>query len=620
MHFNKSKIKLILTNSNNYKNIEEAFQFFCKEINSKSDDVISEELQGEVLYIGIIIKKNVKSLNKRNIRNWLEKSINYNINVDILLLNENNVEISTMSNKFHLLQENYFENDFKRTYKKLLAKRKRSIYNMQEDFLKIKTNNDETLGDHVEDKKYNNGLYNLEEIQKDKNLLDDELNDNILIDLDNNKNLKKEIEKMFFLNNSSYYIEGLIYLIELPLTISQKYINKKLNLRIQLFENIKREKSKSFTFLNEKYANDLKNIFDSPPLLLNNVQWSSTFTSNVLYKKKKKKNSDTDDDDDEENNFFLNIYDEKNYKDSENNFPLNVNLHNICKSLNEYDEFMHKSNSKCNNKSLTLNKTIIVVKPLNIRYKIIDHYLYLEIENITKNNKIEIYELFSRSINIDSNIFPFSLYPEDMYSFFFPLTNFVQLLSMNNLKKKNSIEKKNSEEKINNTKNSKIIEKYKNNNEILTFCFNSDKTIISLCLKWCIDNSSNNFIWSQYCIEVEMPTQNLFNLQISFVKEINYSSILIAIFSFYNNHHEDIDLVIQIEDDNNLINNKIQSSLISFNSLIEVGVIKPYQYKSVNVKLLAIMLGLHNIPYVKIKNKLTNKVYLVDLGSILVTE
>ncbi|CRH01091.1 conserved Plasmodium protein, unknown function [Plasmodium relictum] len=619
MHFDESKIKLILTNSNNYKNIEEAFQFFCKEINSKSDNIISEELLGEILYIGIIIKKNVKSLNKKNIKNWLEKSRNYHIDVDILLVNENNVEISALSNKFHLLQENYFENDFKRTYKKVIAKRKHSTCNLPEDYLTKKEIDNEISCDNVGDKEYDNVLCNLEKIQNDKKLLHKEINDKVLIDLDNNKYLSKEIEKMFFLNNSSYCIEGLIYLIELPLTISQKYINKILNLKIQLFENTKKEKNKNFTFLNEKHSNDLKNIFDSPPLLLNNVQWSSTFTSNVLYEKEKKKKM-INTNDDEENNFFLNMYDEKNYKDSEYNFPLNVNLQNICKSLNKYDEFMYKRNSKSNNKSLILNKNIIVVKPLNIRYKIIDHYLYLEIENITKNNKIEIYELFSRSINIDSNIFPFSLYPEDMYSFFFPIVNFVQLLSFNNLKKKNSVERKNSEEKINNTKNPKIIEKYKNNDEILTFYINNDKTIISLCLKWCIDNSSNNFIWSQYCIEVEMPTQNLFNLEISFVKEINYSSILIAVFSFYNNHREDIDLEIQIQDNNNIINNKMQSSLISFNSLIDVGIIKPYECKSVNVKLLAIMLGLHNIPYVKIKNKLTNKVYLVDLGSILVTE
>lgn len=94
---------------------------------------------------------------------------------------------------------------------------------------------------------------------------------------------------------------------------------------------------------------------------------------------------------------------------------------------------------------------------------------------------------------------------------------------------------------------------YHNNNQYNTFSFNNDKTIISLSIKWCIDNTSNNFIWSQYCMEVEVPTQNIFNLEISFVKEINYSSILIAIFSFFNNHHEDIHLIIEIQDDRSKI-------------------------------------------------------------------
>ncbi|CAD2095100.1 hypothetical protein YYG_04738 [Plasmodium vinckei petteri] len=635
---NESYIKLIISNSSHHKNSEDAFNYMCQEIYNKPNDEISKEPLGELLYIGILIQRNDKTCNNiKYLKNWIDTCKNINIHPDITF-NENNSEISTLAHKFQLLHEHNVDDDFKVVCKRLIIKKEKHDE---------KHSNKTDCELNVDNNSHTNDI----EIKENKS------GDIQFVNIDTNSIELNQIEQKnnniyFFINNSYYDIEGIIYLIEFPLSISQKYINKKLNLKIQISENNIIEKQKHNHFLTEKNANDLKNIFNYPSPLLNNINWSSTFTSGFSQEKKKSNNNknsieeynndknynQSNDDDDEEND------DEHNYIDTEKNFPLHVNLHNICMSLHKYDEFMRSSNK--NNKSykqIILYKPIIVIKPLNIKCKIVDHYLYVEIENITKNHKIQIFELFSKSINIDNNIFPFSLCPEDTYSFYFPIINFVETITLNSVKidtkynkKKNLRENNNknmidsaalscNEDERNNihhkyTQQNDIIQKYKNGNEILTLRINNDKTIISLSLKWCIDNSLNNYIWSQYFLEEEMPSQNLFDLEVSFVKEINFSSILIAIFNFYNNSYEDIDLTIKIQEPSNNISNKIHSSLISFNSIVEVGIIKPHQRKAVSVKLLAIMLGAHNVPFAKIFNKFNGKSYFVDLGSIIVTE
>ncbi|CXH80287.1 conserved Plasmodium protein, unknown function [Plasmodium berghei] len=662
---NESYIKLIISNNNNHKHIEDAFNYMCHEFYNKPNDEISKELLGELLYIGIIIQRNDKTCNNiKYIKNWIDTCKNLNIYPDITL-NENNSEISTLAHKFQLLHENILDDEFKVVSKRLIIKKKK---NGEKDINKIDC---ELSVDNNSNKIYElnqTNKFNGEKLQKNENPIGiNNLHTNVIeikeskygdiqyVNIDINSIELYQIKQknnniFFFINNSFYDMEGIIYLIEFPLSISQKYINKKLNLKIQIIENNTIEKQKHSNFLTEKNANDLKNIFNYPSTLLNNINWSSTFTSGILQEKKKNNNKKkskeeynndqnyNQSNDDEEND------EENNYIDTEKNFPLHVNLHNICTSLHKYDEFMRSSNkSNKSYKQIILHKPIIVIKPLNIKCKIVDHYLYVEIENITKNHKIQIFELFSRSINIDNNIFPFSLNPEDTYSFYFPIINFVEIITLNNVKvdkkynkKKNTQENNNknmidltlfpcNEDERNNfqhkyTQPNDVIQKYKNGNEILTLRMNNDKTIISLSLKWCIDNSLNNYIWSQYFLEEEMPSQNLFDLEVSFVKEINFSSILIAIFNFYNNSYEDIDLTIKIQETNNNISNQIQSSLISFNSIIEVGIIKPQQRKSVSIKLLAIMLGAHNLPFAKIFNKFNGKTYFIDLGSIIVTE
>ncbi|ETB63280.1 hypothetical protein YYC_00115 [Plasmodium yoelii 17X] len=643
---NESYIKLIISNNSKHKNIEDAFNYMCQEFYNKPNDEISKEPLGELLYIGVIIQKNDKTCNNiKYIKNWIDTCKNLNIHPDIII-NENNSEISTLAHKFKLLHEHILDDEFKVVSKRLIVKRRKC--GDQNGGKNSEQNSDQN--DPIE---IANSHTNDVEIKESKS------GDIQFINIDSNAielcQIKDENNNIcFFINNAFYDIEGIIYLIEFPLSISQKYINKKLNLKIQVSENNTIEKQKHNYFLTEKNANDLKNIFNYPSPLLNNINWSSTFTSGILQEKKKNNNNNNkskeynddqnynqsnDNNDDEENDH------ENNYIDTEKNFPLHVNLYNICTSLHKYDEFMQSSNkSNKSYKQIILHKPIIIIKPLNIKCKIVNHYLYVEIENITKNYKIQIFELFSRSINIDNNIFPFSLNPEDTYSFYFPIINFVEIITLNNVKvdnkqynkKKNSQENNNknminstlfsyNEDERNNihhkyTQPNDVIQKYKNGNEILTLRMNNDKTIVSLSLKWCIDNSLNNYIWSQYFLEEQMPSQNLFDLEVSFVKEINFSSILIAIFNFYNNSYEDIDLTIKIQETNNNINNQIQSSLISFNSIIEVGIIKPQQRKSVSIKLLAIMLGAHNLPFAKIFNKFNGKTYFIDLGSIIVTE
>ncbi|SCN58630.1 conserved Plasmodium protein, unknown function [Plasmodium chabaudi adami] len=645
---NESYIKLIISNSSNHKNSEDAFNYMCQEIYNKPNDEISKEPLGELLYIGILIQRNDKTCNNiKYVKNWIDACKNLNIHPDITF-NENNSEISTLAHKFQLLHEHNVDDDFKVVCKRLIIKKKKQDEkdsNQTDCKLSVDSNSDK-----IDELDQTNNSHTNVEIKENKS------GDLQFVNIDTNSIELNQIEQhnnniYFFINNSYYDIEGIIYLIEFPLSISQKYINKKLNLKIQISENNIIEKQKHNHFLTEKNANDLKNIFNYPSPLLNNINWSSTFTSGFSQEKKKSSNNknsteeynndqnyNQSDDDDEEND------DENNYIDTEKNFPLHVNLHNICMSLHKYDEFMRSSNkSNKSYKQIILHKPIIVIKPLNIKCKIVDHYLYVEIENITKNHKIQIFELFSKSINIDNNIFPFSLCPEDTYSFYFPIINFVETITLNNVKVDTKYSKKKNSRKHNNKnmidsailscnedernnlqqeyiQQNDIIQKYKNGNEILTLRINNDKTIISLSLKWCIDNSLNNYIWSQYFLEEEMPSQNLFDLEVSFVKEINFSSILIAIFNFYNNSYEDIDLTIKIQEPSNNITNKIHSSLISFNSIIDVGIIKPHQRKAVSVKLLAIMLGAHNVPFAKIFNKFNGKSYFVDLGSIIVTE
>ncbi|VTZ66218.1 conserved Plasmodium protein, unknown function [Plasmodium chabaudi chabaudi] len=645
---NESYIKLIISNSSNHKNSEDAFNYMCQEIYNKPNDEISKEPLGELLYIGILIQRNDKTCNNiKYVKNWIDACKNLNIHPDITF-NENNSEISTLAHKFQLLHEHNVDDDFKVVCKRLIIKKKK-----QDEKDSNQTDcelNADNNSDKIDELGQTNNSHTNVEIKENKS------GDLQFVNIDTNSIELNQIEQhnnniYFFINNSYYDIEGIIYLIEFPLSISQKYINKKLNLKIQISENNIIEKQKHNHFLTEKNANDLKNIFNYPSPLLNNINWSSTFTSGFSQEKKKSSNNknsteeynndqnyNQSDDDDEEND------DENNYIDTEKNFPLHVNLHNICMSLHKYDEFMRSSNkSNKSYKQIILHKPIIIVKPLNIKCKIVDHYLYVEIENITKNHKIQIFELFSKSINIDNNIFPFSLCPEDTYSFYFPIINFVETITLNNVKVDTKYSKKKNSRKHNNKnmidsailscnedernnlqqeyiQQNDIIQKYKNGNEILTLRINNDKTIISLSLKWCIDNSLNNYIWSQYFLEEEMPSQNLFDLEVSFVKEINFSSILIAIFNFYNNSYEDIDLTIKIQEPSNNITNKIHSSLISFNSIIDVGIIKPHQRKAVSVKLLAIMLGAHNVPFAKIFNKFNGKSYFVDLGSIIVTE
>ncbi|KYO01736.1 hypothetical protein PGSY75_0604300 [Plasmodium gaboni] len=765
---------IILTNSNNYKNADDVFEYFSHKINdvhiSSSDTHIHEELLGGILYIGIILRRAQKlSSNHKNILNWIEYYKNCNINVDLVHVNENKNEVSTLDNKFNLMQENFFHKDIKTIHRKIIGKKKIKYTeqnghinngdgnNINDDDNNIndddnnKNDHDNNKNDHDNNKNDHDNNKNDDDNNKndhDNNNNHNDKGDYVFFNMDrNDQHPNHQLEKLFFEKDSSYLVHAIMYVIELPLSVSQKYLHKKLNIKVQLVESKQTEKTKNLhNIIDKKVLSELKNIMHAPSSILNNIPWSSTFTSNMLYEKKRRakkikkhndkmmnkeshsdhnknengenqnehddKNYDNiysddnnyDDEDDyyddmysddnndnnihyndEDDNYDSNIYndffsntydDERNHKENEKKFPLNVNPYNIYKSLNKYDDYMFKKNIKKNTKCITLNKQIIVIKPLNIQCKIIDNYLFIQIENITKHNLIHIHELFSRSISMNSNIFPLNLYPEDMYSIYYPIVNFVQILSLKNVKnkqKKKEQEKKKKikqikeqnditsvlakkkyslQSEIQNTDNdynentndnikvhnetiyNNVVENFKNdiysynnnyhddnnNNEYTTFSFNNDKTIISLSIKWCIDNTSNNFIWSQYCMEVEVPTQNIFNLEISFVKEINYSSILIAIFSFFNNHHEDIHLIIEIQDDNNLLNNHMQHSLISFNSSIDVGIIHPQQRKSVRVKMLAIMLGLHNIPYVKIKDKLTNKYYFVDLGTILVTE
>ncbi|GAW81977.1 hypothetical protein, conserved [Plasmodium gonderi] len=734
---NGAEIKLVVTNSNKHKNIKEALKFCCKEIyeeqkqeqtklqlqrqkvreNPKTyisnethkhdTNAISEELLGELLYIGIIVKHVNNSRSKENVKAWLEQNTNYHIHMDILFAKDNGIEISTLAHKFHLQEEKYFENKLKTVYKWVLARRIfpkdfRTLLGDSEKKKITKWGNNMLYDYYGDGNQISNGtVYQVDE-------------ERILIEVANHKETCQDIDNVLLSLEQPYHIEGMIYMVELPLNIAQKYVNKKLVLKIYLYENFRVAKTRSGNyFLTEKNAKNLKKIFHYPSLLLDNVQWSSTFTSSMINerkkkrKKKKKKNgiynweetqnddSDEDDDDDDDNydedgnnrytGYNKNGDDENdddedddgNYGEhslsphdgefNDRNFPLNLNMYGICKSINKLDDYMYSRNyTKRNFKKIILTKPIIVKKPLNIKCKIVHPYLYLEIENVTQKNRINIYELFSKSVNIDNgDIFPLCLHPEDTYSFYLPIVNSVQIISKNNTKVK---EKKRSflytgfydmqvgnshvmskhhtvEESLtmasinqginlttNQAKNrgvkctqdvsnrTSITKGFQDKEELLSFEFKNDKSIITLSIKWSIDNAANNSIWSQYFLEVEMPSSHMFKLEVSFVKEINCSSVLTVVFSFYNNHHEEIDILIEMQDESRSRINNEQSSLISFNSSIHVGIIKPFQRKSVSVRMLAIMLGVHNFPFVKITNKLSDTFYFVDLGPLLVTE
>ncbi|CAA9989289.1 conserved Plasmodium protein, unknown function [Plasmodium knowlesi strain H] len=692
-------IKLVLTNSNRHKSTEEVLQFCCKEEeaqdggdisktnlahNPSTDDAntIAEELLGELLYIGIIIKHANKLHSKENTKNWLKQNANYLVYVDIVLVSDNGVEVSALAHKLHLQEENYFASEQRKVQRWVLGRRSCSPYKRR----------DSTDGvDECQGRKAQASYTPLGEIAWEVD------QDRIFFPLDNHKHSCDNIEEILLVTNGHYQLEGVIYFLQIPLTIAQRYLNKELVVKVQLCESPKVDKGKSGnSFLNDKHVNDLKNIFDYPSLLLSNVQWSSTFTSGMALERerKKKKNgrdgrddhvgdndddgdedgSDDDDDDHRESNPFPH-----NGEDIRSFLP-NVNIYSICKGINKLEEHLHSASyANRDFKKIILTKEIIVTKPLNIKCKIMEPYLYLEIENVTKQNRVHIHEFFSRSVNIDSSDnFPFSLLPEETYSLYLPLENFVQVLSKKNTQDKdrmrNSLrssvhigdassglqnnfhcidsgaslynsfflsteagtshqmsKRRSSDAHQWASQVADVTKRFKNRNPIpphpfedkykrLSFHFQSDKSIITLSIKWSIEETADNFIWSQYCMEVEMPKPHIFTLEVSFVKEINSSSVLMAVFSFYNSHHEEIDILMEMKDESGALNNDATNSLISFNSLIQVGIIKPFQRKSVSVRMLAIMFGVHNVPFVKITNRVSDTVYYVDLGSILVTE
>ncbi|GAB67501.1 hypothetical protein PCYB_115210 [Plasmodium cynomolgi strain B] len=702
----ETPIKLVLTNSNRHKSTEEALQFCCKEedthqgrgISQKSHankpltenaNVIAEELLGELLYIGVIIKHINKLPSKENTKNWLKQNANYHVHVDIVLVSDNGVEVSALAHDLHLQEENYFHSEQRRVHRRVLGRRRSSSNNERDPTDGV----EESQGRKTQDSWTPLGK-TAWQVEQDK----------FFFPLDNQKQTReKNVEDVLLATEEEFQVEGVIYFLELPLTIAQRYLNKELLVKVQLCEISKVDKGRSVnSFLNDKHVNDLRKIFNYPSLLLSNVQWSSTFTSGMALerekKRKKKKNgenggdgrdgphdsdddysdhSDGDDDDDdadrESNSFPHNGEDVRS-------FPPNVNMHSICKGLNKLEEHVHSSSyANRDFKKIILTKPIVVTKPLNIRCRIMEPYLYLQIENVTKQNRVNIHELFSRSVNIDtSDTFPFSLLPEETYSLYLPILNFVQVLSQKSAQDRERMrsslrssvyaadvstgmqntlhgidvgaslynpfilgaeggtshqmgKRRSSDAHQRASQLADVTKRFKNRNQIssipfedrhkrLSFQFQSDKSIITLSIKWSIDDTPDNSIWSQYCMEMEMPKPHTFNLEVSFVKEINTSSVLLAVFSFYNPHHEEIDLLIEMKDESDALNNDTHSSLISFSSLINVGIIKPFQRKSVSVRMLAIMFGVHNVPFVKIINRVTDTAYYVDLGSILVTE
>ncbi|KJP88908.1 hypothetical protein AK88_01402 [Plasmodium fragile] len=699
-----TQISLVLTNSNRHKSTEEALQFCCKDeethpgrdISHRShankhdkDDAnsIREELLGELLYIGVIIKcVNYKLHSKEKIKNWLKQNENYQVHVDIVLVSDNGVEVSALAHKLHFQEENYFASEQRRVHRRGLCRRRASPHNGRDPIYGV---------DEGAEKKAQTSWTGVGEISSQMD------QDKILFPLDNHKQTDENIEELLFATEEQYQVEGLIYFMELPLTIAQRYLNKELLVKVQLCESPKVDKGKSGnSFLNDKHVNDLRNIFNYPSLLLSNVQWSSTFTSGMALewekkrkKKKKKKNGenigdaghyeeadddgeedDDDDDADRDSNPFPH-----NGEDVQS-FPPNLNMHSICKGINKLEEHVHSSTYAHKDlKKIILTKQIVVTKPLNIKCKIMEPYLYLEIQNITKQNTLHIHEFFSRSVNIDnSDAFPFSLLPEETYSLYLPIVNFAQVLSQKSSQDRERVrssvrssvhtvdvntglqntlhgidtgaslynpffltaeggtshqmgKRRSSDAQLRASQLVDLTKRFKNRNHIssspfeqknkrLSFHFQSDKSIITLSIKWSIDETPDNSIWSQYCMEVEMPKPHTFSLEVSFVKEINSSSVLMAVFSFYNPHHEEIDILMEMKDESGALNNDVHNSLISCSSIIHVGIIKPFQRKSVSVRMLAIMFGVHNVPFVKIVNRVTDTAYYVDLGSILVTE
>ncbi|ETW62778.1 hypothetical protein PFMC_01299 [Plasmodium falciparum CAMP/Malaysia] len=136
MQMSPVNASIILTNSNNYKNADDVFEYFSHKINDvniySSDTHICEELLGGILYIGIILRRSQKlSSNNKNILNWIEYCKNCHINVDLVHFNENKTEVSTLDNKFNLLQENFFQKDIKTIHRKIVGKKK--IKNAQQN-------------------------------------------------------------------------------------------------------------------------------------------------------------------------------------------------------------------------------------------------------------------------------------------------------------------------------------------------------------------------------------------------------------------------------------------------------------------------------------------------------
>ncbi|VUZ97192.1 conserved Plasmodium protein, unknown function [Plasmodium vivax] len=703
----ETPIKLVLTNSNRHKSTEEALQFFCEEEETHqergisqgshadyppTDDAngIAEELLGELLYIGVIIKHANKLHSKESIKNWLKRSANYHVRVDIVFVSDNGVEASALAYKFHLQEENYFDGEQRRVHRRVLARRRGSPHNGGDP------------SDGVEKNQEKNAPTSGTPPGEIAWQVDQE---RVLFPLDSHKQACDEMEDSL-LATEQYQVEGVIYFLELPLTISQRYLNEKLLVKVQLSESSKADTWKSGNcFLNDKQVNDLRRIFTYPSLLLSNVRWSSTFTSGMALeggkKRKKKRNTEGSgavgggDDDDDDDNDSDDGDDDDDDQDGDRgdqgdpfphsgedvrSFPPSVDMHSICRGINKLEEHVHSA-SYANRgfKKISLTKPIVVTKPLNIKCTIMEPYLHLEIENVTKQNSVHIHELFSRSVHIDSrDPFPFSLLPEETYSLYLPIVSFAQELSQRSSQdrermrgsQRSSIYSADVSSGLQNTLHgidagaslynpfflgaeggaphqmgkrrssdahqrasqlADVTKRLKNRNQIscvpfedknkrLSFHCQSDKSIITLSVKWSIDDTPDNCIWSQYCMEVEMPTPHSFSLEVSFVKEINSSSVLMAVFSFYNSHHEDIDILIEMQDESATLNNDVHSSLISFSSLIHVGVIKPFQRRSVSVRMLAIMFGVHSVPFVKIVNRLNDAAFYVDLGSILVTE
>ncbi|PFH34175.1 hypothetical protein BESB_073270 [Besnoitia besnoiti] len=173
----------------------------------------------------------------------------------------------------------------------------------------------------------------------------------------------------------------------------------------------------------------------------------------------------------------------------------------------------------------------------------------------------------------------------------------------------------------------------------------SGKTVLPLCLKWRIEDSSGPAVWSQFGAECQLSTRTPLHVTLScFAEPPGLQNLVTAVLSVVNNENFDVDLLALLPRDvqyqqqtqrmySHAAPNAVPSgdreaqtaadeppALIPLSSKKELGRIAPGGSQSVYLQFLATRSGLHPLPPILLLDRRNNRKILARGGQVVVAQ